>query len=145
MGRGWNAVCDETPFKRSRRRGAVHQSSVRRRRSDPGAPSISPLFDEGAFLKSRAGVLLTNEKIREVTGFFPPGWPCSRVVRLAARGRSGRACSGARPIIVLVEPLGPASEDACHMFSRARDAVREPRVGPDILWLTRHFSRCGSC
>ena len=82
MGRGWNAVCDGTPFERGLRRGAVHQSSVRRCRNDPGASSISPLFDEGAFLKSRAGVLLTNEKIREVTGFFPPGWPCSQVIRL---------------------------------------------------------------
>ena len=46
-------------------------------------PPILPALSLRAFLMSRAGVLLTNEKIREVTGFFPPGWPCSKVARPA--------------------------------------------------------------
>ena len=72
MGRGWNAVCDGTPFERGLRRGAAHHSSVRRRRSDPGAPSISPLFDEG-----RASGVGADERVSLVFDSVT----CPRLVR----------------------------------------------------------------
>ena len=76
MGRGWNAIGNGPPFEEGLRREAVHHLSVCRCRSGPGAPSISPLLDEGrasgAGADERASLVFDPVTCPRLVRAFPP-------------------------------------------------------------------------